>query len=609
MRVGERVKVTDYVARLLADRGLTDVFALTGGGAMHLNDSLGHEPRLTCRYLHHEQACAIAAEGYARVTGTPAVVNVTTGPGGINALNGVFGAWTDSIPMLVISGQVKRETLMATYRQDGLRQLGDQEADILAMASGITKYAALVEDPSDIRFHLEKALFLASAGRPGPCWIDVPMDVQGASVDPDALRGYESAPVAEDGDALAETCRDIVSRIEAAQRPVVMIGSGVRLAGALDVFMRVARKLGIPVTTAWTAIDALPADDPLWCGRPGTVGDRPGNFTVQNADLLLVIGSRLNIRQVSYNWASFARAALKIQVDADPAELRKPTVRPDLPVHCDARRFLEELERQVDVGRYEAARHAGWLAWCRERVARYPVVEARHRVQRQGRVNPYHFVDRLFALLAPDDVVVCGDGSACVVTFQAARTRAGQRVFTNSGCASMGYDLPAAIGAAVARGGERVICLAGDGSLQLNIQELQSVAHHRLPLKLFVLSNGGYLSIRLTQMGFFGRLAGEGPASGVTFPDIVKVAEAYGLPAVRIEGEAFEAAIRDALAAPGPVVCDVRLDEDQGFEPKSSSRRLADGRIVSAPLEDLAPFLPRDEFRSNMLIPPVAEQT
>jgi len=591
------IKVAEYIAKRVADAGIRHVFMITGGGAMHLNDAFGNEPRLTYICNHHEQACAMAAEGYARVTGRPALVNVTTGPGGINALNGVFGAYTDSIPMLIVSGQVKRETCMAFRDVPGLRQLGDQEVDIVRMAAGVTKYAATLRDPNDVRYEIEKALYLATEGRPGPCWIDVPSDVQSSRVDESALHGFDPPPAARSATLGAE-CADVLARLSAAKRPVIMVGTGIRIAGAIDVFERVIRKLGIPVTTAWTAHDLIDSDDPLYAGRPGTVGDRAGNFAVQNADVLLVIGCRLNVRQVSYNWEWFARGAHKIQVDVDPAELVKPMVKIDQPIVSDARAFLEELERLAGI---DATRHDEWLAWCIERREKYPVVADTHR---NGELlNPYHFVDVLVRHLAVDDVIVCGDGAACVVTFQVAHIKRGQRLFCNSGSASMGYDLPAAVGAAVGRGGKRVICLAGDGSVQLNLQELQTVAHHRLPIKLFVLNNGGYQSIRQTQLSYFGRLVGESAESGVSFPDMVRIGTAYGLRSVRIEGRDLAPQLDEILAEDGPTLCEVMLDPKQQFEPKLSSRQLADGKMVSSPLEDMFPFLPREELRANMLIP------
>jgi acetolactate synthase-1/2/3 large subunit len=378
-----------------------------------------------------------------------------------------------------------------------------------------------------------------------------------------------------------------------------MAGTGVRAAHALEEFREVVRRLAIPVTTAWTH-DLIATDDPLFCGRPGTIGQRAGNFTVQNADALLVLGSRLNIRQVSYNWASFARNAFLMQVDVDAAELDKPTVRPDLPVHCDLKVFLQEMLRQLP-GSYRAERHASWLSWCRERVTRYPVVQEKHRGT-AGPVNPYHFIEELFAALAGDDVVICGNAAACIVPYQAAQLQVGQRLISNSGAASMGYDLPAAVGAAVGREGKRVICLAGDGSIQLNLQELQTIAHHQLPVKIFVLDNGGYLSIRQTQANFFGKLVGESPASGISFPDLTKVAAAYGLPAMRIESSSDFPSMKALLEDPGPVLCHVRLDPYQEFEPRLKSRQLADGRLVSPNLEDMYPFLSPAEMDENLVM-------
>jgi acetolactate synthase-1/2/3 large subunit len=598
-------RVADYIFDHLADTGARRVFVLTGGGAMFLNDALGRCARLQYACCHHEQACAMAAEAYARVSGRIGIVSVTTGPGGINALNGVFGAYTDSIPMLVISGQVKSETCLASYHLPNLRQLGDQEVDIIRMVKGITKYAALVRDPKTIRYHLERALHLAAAGRPGPCWLDIPVDVQSAMIDPDSLPAYDPKEdtVPCDRAVLSKICRDILARIKGARRPAILVGTGIRLAEAMDLFDTVRRKLAIPVTTAWTAHDLVATDDPLFCGRPSSLGDRAGSFTVQNADLLLVLGSRLNIRQVSYNWKDFARNAYKIQVDIDPAELDKPTVKPDLPVVADLKDFLGELNRQIDEAGFDSRTHADWLAWCRERVSRYPVVTDKQR-HAGVPINPYHFLDVLIRKLRADDIIVCGDGTACVVPFQVAHLQRGMRLFCNSGDASMGYDIPASIGAAFGGHGRRVICLAGDGSGHLNIQELQTIKHHNLPIKIFVLNNGGYLSMRLTQGSFFkGNFIGESARSGISFPDYVKVAVAYGLAAARFESANFGPLLDDFLAAPGPALCEVMLDPAQGFEPRLSSRQLPDGRIVTASFEDMAPFLSREELAQNMLVP------
>jgi len=596
------MRLADYVVQKLVEHGVRHVFLVTGGGAMYLNDAIAREPRLRYVCNHHEQASAMAAEGYARVTGTVGFVNVTAGPGGINALNGVFGAFTDSIPMLVISGQTKRETSLASYDLPGLRQLGDQEVDIIHAAQKITKYAAIVLDPNTIRFELEKALHLAGSGRPGPCWLDIPVDVQAAMIEPEALPAYvpDSAPPPYLPANVGAIVGAVLDRISSAERPVLLVGTGVRLARALDLLEEIAGLLKIPIATAW-APDLLPTDNPYYCGRQGTIGTRAGNFTVQNADFVLILGSRMCIRQVSYNWKSFARHAYKVQVDVDPEELAKPISVADEGICCEARFFLEEMKRQLLKGHSPSEKHTGWLGWCRERLALYPSVLPRQRTTGNG-INPYYFVETLFQQLGGEDVVVCGDATACIIPFQAATLQKGQRLFSNSGCASMGYDLPASIGAAVAHG-KRVICLAGDGSIMMNIQELQTVAHYRLAIVIFVLNNGGYHSIRTTQSNFFGKLIGEGEESGVSFPSFVKLAEAHGLRGMKIEGENFSAQIAEALATQGPIVCEVILDRTQGFEPKLSSKKLPDGRMVTAPLEDMAPFLPREEFARNLLIP------
>ncbi len=612
------MRVADYIAHRLAGAGLNHVFMVTGGGAMHLNDAFGRGTGLKVVCLHHEQACAMAAEAYARLGGKPAILNVTTGPGGINALNGVFGAYTDSLAMIVVSGQVRRETIANNF-PIGLRQLGDQEVDIVRMVGGITKYAVTVQDPTRIRYEIEKALHLAVSGRPGPTWIDVPIDIQGSNIDPETLVGFDafegdaSRPLAVGpeagtliGDPLRTAAREVIAQLAKAKRPCLLPGTGVRIAGAAERFLKLAEQLGAPVATAFNAHDLVANDHPLYVGRAGTVGDRPGNFAVQNADLLLILGCRLNIRQISYNWDSFARGALQIMVDADQAELTKPTLSIDLPIHADLNDFLDALETEMEGYRSTAA-HVDYLDWCRVRQARYPVVLPEY-WQKPEPVNPYCFAQTLFEHLDADDIVVTGDGTACVVTFQAAGLKQGQRLFSNSGSASMGYDVPAAIGAwYAAKGARRIICIAGDGSVMMNIQELQSIIGQRLPIKLFVLNNDGYHSIRQTQQNYFpDNVVGCGPESGVTFPDFVKLGAAFGFPVSRIEAhEGMGDAIQVMLEQDGPSLCEVILDKAQAFSPKLSSRRLEDGSMVTSALEDLAPFLSREELASNMLVDPV----
>lgn len=610
-------RVADVVAETLAAEGIRHVFMITGGGAMHLNDAFGRCKALTPVFNHHEQASAMAAESYGRLSGRLAAVNVTTGPGGINALNGVYGAYTDSIGMVVVSGQVKRETLARNFPIP-LRQLGDQEVDIVPMARPVTKYATVLQDPLQVKAVVRRAVYLARHGRPGPVWIDVPIDVQAALVDETRLADFDPGDLAalkadpdvapntlgdfeaRRADDLGASVRQIVERLRKAKRPVVFAGAGVRIAGVHAAFLELVGRLGIPVVTGWNAHDVLPNGHPCYAGRPGTVGDRGGNFTVQNADFLLVLGSRLNIRQVSYNWKSFGARAWKAHVDVDPAELDKHTLATDLKVHADLRDFLPAMRAAVEGWSVPEA-HAAFLAWCRERVARYPVLQKEY--WKTERVNPYCFMDRLFAALGDGDVVVTGDGTACVASFQAGEIKPGLRLYTNSGSASMGYDLPAAVGAAVTGEAKRVICLAGDGSIMMNLQELQTIVGMRLPVAVFVLNNEGYHSIRQTQKAYFSdNLVGIGPQTGVTFPDFTKLAAAFGFPASRISSHAeLERGIALALGAGGPALCEVMLDIQQDFAPKLASRRLPDGTMVSPSLEDMAPFLSREEMADNLL--------
>ncbi len=627
-----RVKVSDYIAKQLVNHGITQVFTVTGGGAMHLNDALGHQAGLHCLYQHHEQACAIAAESYARIHNTIAALCVTTGPGGTNAITGVVGGWLDSIPMLVLSGQVRYDTT-ARWSGVGIRAMGDQEFDITRAIDCMTKYSEMVIEPEKIRYCLEKAIYLAYSGRPGPTWLDIPLNVQAAYVEEEKLRGFDpEAYEAENGGqglppkVTEETARRIIEKIHSASRPVLNAGNGIRIAGAYPVFERVVRLLGIPVVTGWNSQDCMCDDDPLYVGRAGNMGDRPGNFAVQNSDLVFSVGSRLSIRQVGFNYKTWARAAYTIVNDVDIEELKKPSVHVDMAVHADAKDLLEVMEKvlaQEKTPVFQGGKGLpgmNWLETCRMWKERYPVILPRHLEQDDSReANVYALVKELSSRLPERQITVVGNGSACVAGGHAYIIKKDQRFITNSAIASMGYDLPAAIGACVAAYDGRfrkadepedIILLTGDGSIQMNLQELQTIIHHQMPIKIFLINNGGYHSIRQSQKNFFpGPLVGIGVDSGdLSFPSMEKLAWAYGYPYVcaRHNSQLGEA-IEKTLAMKGPVICEVFVTIDQNFEPKSSGKRLPDGTMVSPPLEDLSPFLPDDEMDAMMIIPRIKE--
>lgn len=590
-----KIKVSQYIADFLVERGMTDCFMVTGGGAMHLDDAIGHKEGINCVFNHHEQACSIAAEAYTRLTGKLAAVCVTSGPGGTNAITGVMGGWLDSIPMFVLSGQVKRETTTASCPELGLRQLGDQEFDIIGSVSNMTKYAVMVTDPTEIAYHLERAHYMALEGRGGPVWIDIPLDVQGAQIETDELRHFNPAgerpwvtPAVKDGVAAA-----VLEKIKAAKAPLILVGTGIRLGGAEEKLLKLLDKLQIPVVTAWNANDVVAADNPYFAGMPGTVGTRPGNFAVQQCDLLLSLGCRLNIRMIGYNRHDFAKNAYKIVVDIDPRELAKPTVRVDMPINADVSDLIDALLAEDYKPNPD---HKKFVDWCRDLVERYPA--ACEEYKGKTPMNPYSFIDQLFGCLDETDRIICGNGSACVITFQAGKIKQGQRMFTNSGCAAMGYGLPAALGVAVADNSKRTVCIDGDGSVMMNLQELATIAYNKLNVKLIIINNNGYHSIRQTQTNLFKPpFIGLDSTSGICFPNFEKLSDAFGLPYYKTDSEATAAYVLDEfLGSDGPAVCEVVVDPTQNFAPKSSSKVLPDGRIVSPSLNDMAPFLDRAEF-------------
>ena len=746
-----KIKLANYISETLVANGITQNFSVTGGGAMHLNDAFGHQKGMHTLYQHHEQACAMAAESYARIYNRPALLCVTSGPGGTNAITGVLGAWLDSIPMLIISGQVRYDnTARWAEEQNGthLRAMGDQEFDITKSIDCMTKYSEMLTDPYRVRYALEKCIYLSQTGRPGPCWLDIPVDIQGKFIETDELIGFDPADYAAGGDgwekenahripADADTTKreaavppvdpqqvqTILEKIRASRRPIFYTGNGIRIAGAESLFLEVAHRLGIPVVVGWNGPDIIPSDDPLYVGRPGGRGDRPGNLAVQNADLILSIGSRLNIRQVGYDFKSWARDAYVIVNDIDAEELRKPSVHCDLAVHADARQLLQCLLRELHVLGHtpahplfqggegllrddalrvchtELARQdvknegtrLSWLATCAFYRDNYPTILPEYVAPSDPTLSPedpasfanvYALIKELSDQAAPGQVTVVGNGSPCVAGGQAYRIKPGTRFISQDGVASMGYGLPAAIGAAVAvhasveatpcggtdaslpretadaNAGDAqqdhdysalaadpsfhesaddrlaaelrdpywtgrdehypayekhdILVLTGDGSIQMNLQELQTIISHQLPIKIFVINNGGYHSIRQTQTNLFrgeplvgiGIDSGMGGVQDLSFPDMKKIAHAYGFPFIRAHhNEELHDAVAETLATDGPAICEIMVTLTQQFLPKSAAKRLPDGSIISPPLEDLAPYLPDEEMDRIMLVP------
>ncbi|MDR0646752.1 MAG: thiamine pyrophosphate-binding protein [Elusimicrobiota bacterium] len=606
------IKLSDYVAKRLKNHyKIKHFFMVSGGGAMHLNDSLGRYIPYICN--HHEQACAIAAEGYARVNQKLAVVNVTTGPGGLNCLNGVFGQWTDSVPVLYISGQVKFSTTLASCPKIPLRQLGDQEVDIISIVKPLTKYAVMIREPNEIKYHLDKAIHEATTGRFGPVWLDIPMNVQAAMIDENKLKEF-ATPNNYRPEPRIKILRDMVrndailitAKLLLAKHPLIVAGHGIRLSGQINTFYKLLGKLNIPVVTTLNGFDLLPCEHKNYVGRIGTIGQRAGNFALQNADCILFLGTRNNIRQVSYNWENFAKNAFKIVIDIDNAELRKPTVKPDLEINADLRDFLTALIDSIPpslAGYGKSAERQNWLKWCKERQKKYSFENTPEYRQKGRIINPYYFVRRLTELMKANDILVMANGSACVCAFQVSQIKEGQRFISNSGNASMGYDLPAAIGASYNAGKRNVICLAGDGSTMMNLQELETIKHNKLPIKIFIINNAGYSSIRQTQKNFFnGRLTGAGVESGVSVPDFIEIAKAFQIKAVRIQKPSeLDENISDVLKYKGAILCEVIVEKDYSFIPKLSAKKLPDGTMVSPSLEDMYPFLDRKEFEGNII--------
>lgn len=595
-----KIKVSDFIAKFLAENESTGdtVFMVSGGGNMHLIDSLGKCKKLKYICNHHEQACTFAAEGYARVTNKIGISYVTTGPGGTNAITGVYSAWVDSIPTLTISGQVKFETTISSEPYLKLRQLGDQEVNIIDLVKSITKYAVMIKDKNSIKYHLQKAIYEAKSGRPGPVWLDIPLDIQGAYVEEKDL--IEFIPLERQKYDLK--INKVIECLRNAKRPVIIAGNGIKLANAKEEFLELIEKLKIPVISTFARFDIIDVENPLFYGRYGTIGNRMANFTVQNADLILALGARMNIRAISYNWEYFAREAKIISVDIDKAELCKKTINVDIKIHADVKEFIKNLSSILKSEKLPE--YNTWIKKCNEYKNKYPMLEEK-RKKVKDYVDSYYFFDVLSNLLKnKKNVYVFGNGTASVSSYQSLKIFKGDKVVVNSGCASMGYDLPAAIGACAGNNFKDVICVTGDGSLQMNIQEFQTIIHNNLKIKLFVLNNDGYISIRNTQNNFFnGHKVGADKESGVSFPNIIKIAKAYGFKTFRIKNQQnLEVKLKKILQQEAPFVCEVMLSPSEKMEPKLSSEIREDGTIISKPLEDMYPFLDREEFKKNMIV-------
>ncbi len=590
------IKVSDYVAKRLKQvYKVKNVFMVSGGGAMHLNNSFGKHIKYICN--HHEQACAFSAEGYARVNQNLAVVNITTGPGGLNCLNGVFGQWTDSVPVLYISGQVKYSTTKASCQNIKLRQLGDQEVDIISVVKPLTKYSVMVTNPNEIKYHLDKAIYEATHDRFGPVWLDIPMDVQSAIIDEKKLKNFKCKKI-KDSKINTDV---IINKLKKAKRPLIVAGHGIRLSSQIENFNKLIKKLKIPAVTTFNGFDLLETNNSYYIGRIGTIGQRAGNFTLQNADFILFLGTRNNIRQISYNWRNFAKKAFKIVVDIDNNELQKPLLKPDLAINSDLKYFIPQFCKAIKNIKF--SNYSNWINFCKGLKNKYCFENYKEHKQKINIIDPYHFTYALTKNLKQNDIVVSANGYASVCTFQNAIIKNNQRFILNSGDASMGYGLPASIGAALYSKERNVVCLEGDGSIMMNIQELQTIKYNNLPIKIFIMNNNGYASIRQTQKNFFnGKIVGAGADSGLSIPDFMKIGKAFGLKTKKIKNpKTMDSDIKEVLSLKCPILCEVIVDCNKQMQPKVVSKKLENGTVISMSIENMYPFLSKKELNENII--------
>ena len=588
------LNVSDQIARYLKKNSVEQIFTVTGGGAMFLNKAFHDTFGSNICYMHHEQACAMAAEGYARIKNKPAVVNVTSGPGGINALNGVFGAFTDSIPMIIISGQVKNETLVRSYPDQNLRQLGDQEANIENIVRPICKYVVGIKKASELEIELPKAIFYSTDGRPGPVWIDIPSDIQMERKKINFKSFNKTKKINKE--KYKKTFERFSTLLDESKKPLILAGTGVRLSSTVKELNNFAKKFDIPIATAWTH-DLIESDSKYFAGRPGTIGTRPGNFCLQNADLVIVLGSRLNIRQTGFNFSGFAKNAKIVHVDIDKSELNKFYLNTFMKINLDLRDFFKLSNSYLK--NKDKKKNSHWISWCNSIGNKYSIKQENFVHDKKGLLNPYKAIIRISDFLIEGDKIVCGNASACIIPFQSLEIKKNQRLISNSGSASMGYDLPSAIGVAIAdqnKNDSRIICFAGDGSMQMNIQELQTLRSMNLNLKIFLINNNGYLSIKSTHKNFFGTVFGSDPESGIEFPDFSKVSRAYGISTYKISSYKSLEKLSDILKIKEPALIELMIDTEQEFCPKLKSRMDSNGNFITPELDDMFPFLSSEEL-------------
>ena len=595
------IKLSDFVIDFIYKAGVKHLFMLPGGGCINLVDSVGRHPKLKYIVNLHEQACAIAAEAYSQYTNEIGGALVTTGPGATNAITGVASAWLDSIPCFIISGQVKRADMIGNK---GIRQMGFQEINIIDMVKHITKYAVTILEPDKIKYHLEKALYLAKNGRSGPVWIDVPLDVQSSMIDENKLIGFDKTECEKkiDLNLIKQNVSETIDFINKSERPIILVGNGVRLSNAEEKFIKLVEQLNIPILTTWKAIDMFDENHPLYIGRPGAIGQRGANFAQQNSDLIIVIGARLDLGQTGYTHNNFAREAKKIMIDIDVNEINKMDTTIDIKSVCDAKIFIEEVLNQI--AKVKTIDRTYWMKKCKDWKTKYPVILPEYQSQEKY-VNDYVLIDLLSDKLNKDDILVPGSSGACSErAMQAFRVKKGQKIFNSEGLGAMGFGISSAIGGCIASGNKRTICIEGDGGFIMNVQELETVKRLNLPIKLFILNNEGYVSIRTTQKNFYNsKFVGSSVESGLTLPDYIKVGESYGIKSIRISTNTeLKEKLDDILNSTEPILCELMIDPDQVTMPRISNYQKEDGTFVSRPLEDLWPFLDREEFKQNMII-------